>query len=633
MDTSAWAAIAATAAEVVVYDNPDLADDLPREVPVVVSFKDNKPNVAFQIGCGSNYGPLLDGFGYPRTLDLNQAAFYDSFDALQRQLERDAGGLVPIHTLRCDADPNVTRQQIFQVYRRVDADLGKGEAEYYLRLRDDPGTIYSVGCSNLLSALSWTTADGSDLEQVSIPINRAVLDAWRAQEIAEREINCHSSTGRPLPRARRDLPWVSADSLGSLPAELYLVRFPFTGISSRVTPYLITGGKGYAINCGSNSDILKQALGFDPATTLEELSTSDPRFTSSDPDRQPHLGCASQVKIFDTADQSPSSRYFQIDGSKALVRFTCTSAATHFSAGAPPAQSVPRAAVPYLFVDPNAPASRTRILDIGCKGPDHARMALLWFWVFGRYPNDVELQQTIQTYKELEGAGFPRGDLERETLASLTFRVNIGAFSDSPEVIINRAVGDGKRSNPRRTNLDGGVVFSEERAFFIAQAYSGSFAGPSHDLGLYRWARDLVANATPASRDEMNASYDWAFGCWQWPGIGACPAVEGIKWWLGEFYNPANKDVDYTRRKMETEHARYLKWCSDRANGCYYEVEQITQRACNKAGRAWNAGWADWTAKLFREEKLPRNFASVVCLVQHDGDISRDPAKCVRDHT
>ncbi|WP_437733461.1 hypothetical protein [Sorangium sp. So ce1335] len=628
-DTSAAATIAANVTEVIVYDNPDLIDDLPREVPVVVSFKDNKPNVIFQIGCGSNYGPILEGFGYPRTLDLNQADFYDSFDTMQMHLERDAGGPVPIHTLRCDADPNVTRQQIFQVYRRVDADLGKGEAEYYLRLRDDPGTIYSVGCSNLLSALSWTKADGSNLEQVSIPVNRAVLDVWNAQGIATRDINCHSSTGKALPRARRDLPQQASERSYTAEAELYLVRYPFTGIRTRVTPYLIAGGKGYAIDCGSNADMMKQAFGFDPAATLEELSTSDPRFTSSDPDRQPHLACDRNVKVFQTADQSPSARYFQLDGGKSLVRFTCPRAASFFAEGAPAAQSVPRAAVPYLFVDPNAPASPTRMLEIGCWGPGRARMAQLFFWVFGREPSDAELQTTTSLYEEVY-RGDP-GEAEAKTMASLAFTV-VAGLSDPLNDILNRAVGNGKKSNPRRTNLDGGRVFGEERTYFTNEINANGDQAARY--GLYRWVNERVANATPASRDALNASYDWAYGCWQTPvTVGACPAPEGIAWWTGEFYSPANKDKNYTQRSLEAEHAAYLKRCSDKANGCFYEIENVTDRACHRAGKpcVGSAAWRDYIGELLRGSHIPGNYLSIICVIEQYGSSSPNIGACRKE--
>ncbi|WP_437318167.1 hypothetical protein [Sorangium sp. So ce385] len=628
--TAAAEVIGPNVTEVLVYDNPDLADDLPREVPVVVSFKDNKPNVVFQIGCGSNYGPILEGFGYPRTLDLNQAAFYDSFDSVQRQLERDAGGPVPIHTLRCDADPNVTRQQIFQVYRRVDADLGKGESEYYLRLRDDPGTIYTVGCSNVLSALSWTKADGSNLEQVSIPINRAVLDVWNAQGIATRDINCHTSTGKALPRARRDLPQQMAETSYAAEAELYLVRYSFTGIRTRVTPYLIAGGKGYAIDCGSNADMMKRAFGFDPAATLEELSTSDPRFTASDPDRQPHLACDRSVKIFQTADQSPSARYFQLAGGKTLVRFTCPTAANFFAEGAPAAQSVPRAAVPYLFVDPNAPASKTRMLEVGCWGPGRARIAQLFFWVFGREPNDRELQDTMAAYAEYSKTG-DTSEAEANTMMSRAYAVYLG-LADPLNDILGRAVGNGKRSNPRRTNLDGGRVFDEERTYFTNEINANIEQAARY--GLYRWMNERVTNATPASRDELLASYDWAYGCWQTPvEVGPCPAPEGIAWWTGEFYTPANKDKGYTQRSLEAEHASYLKRCSDKANGCFYEIENVTDRACHRSGRpcVGDAAWADYIGALIRGNHIPGNYLSIICVVETWGNSSPNIAACRKE--
>ncbi|WP_437633993.1 hypothetical protein [Sorangium sp. So ce854] len=627
-ELSAPATIGASVTEVIVYDNPDLAEDLPREVPVVVSFKDNKPDVVFQIGCGSNYGPILEGFGYPRTLDLNQTAFYDSFDAMLMQIERDAGGPVPVHTLRCDADPNVTRQQIFQVFRRVDADLGKGEPEYHLRLRDDPGTIYSLGCSNLLSALSWTRADGSNLEQVSIPVNRAVLDAWTAQGIAQRQINCHSSTGKALPRARRDLPQRQSEQSYTADAELYLVRYPFTGIRTRVTPYLIAGGKGYAIDCGSNADTMKQAFGFDPAATLEELSTSDPRFTGSDPDRQPHLACDRNVKIFQTADQSPTARYFQLDGGKSLVRFTCPRAANFFAEGAPAAQSVPRAAVPYLFVDPNAPASQTRMLEVGCWGAGRARMAQLYFWVFGREPSEADLESTAAIYDSYSSTGSTR-EAEESTMA---FLAAFGVFAGSADVlngIVDRAVGNGKRSNPRRTNLDGGRVFGEERTYFTGEINKSRDQVARY--GLYRWVNERVASATPPSRDDLLASYDWAYGCKQTPvEVGPCPAAEGIAWWTGEFYTPGNKDKNYTRSSLEAEHASYLKRCSDKASGCFYEIENVTDRACHRAGKpcVGSSAWRDYIGELLRGSHIPGNYLSIICIIEQHGNSSVNIAAC-----
>lgn len=763
MDAMASTLIASGAAEVLVYDNPDYADGLPREVPVVVSRKGGKPDVAFRIDCGSSNGTLLEAFGHSQTLDLYQVPFYDSYDAmigeLELELDTASGERLPVHTLSCNADPRVTRQQIFQVYRRTDADLSRGEPEYYLRLsgtdlagNNNAGTIYSVGCLNVLTALSWTAPNGSDLEQVSVPINRAVLDTWKAQGIAEREINCYTATARPLPPARRELPLQPSNQGRGPSPELYRVAYRFTGIAARSAPYLISGGKGYALDCGSNSDAMKQALGFVPTATLPDLSTSDPRFVESDPDRQPHLRCARSVKIFDTSDESPSARYFQLDGSKDLVRFTCSRAAAYFSDGAPAPQSIPRAAVPYLLVNPNTLDATGRVLEIGCNGPSNAErqtIADLFYAVFGREPTTPELDGGIEHYMSLQQVSPPlsaadmasyitaafefvafsaeldpvvsralerasrkpatstdaagdtisgylaakvsgtygerlranytmiKGFIEERTprlearlrqhyLSTYGFvsgtqdkafhralmekpddpatfeavqrPANSALFANAASLrdVIDRAIADGKRANPRRPNLDSGQVFAEETAFFNSEL-SGDREN-AFKIGIYRRVNDGVAGATPAPRADLISSYNWSFGCDQTPTrnqFGACPAPEGITWWSSEFYKAANRDGNYTRSAIEAGHEAYLKKCATASNGCYYEVEQIVSRACVKAGKscAGNASWASQVANMYRNDWMPANFKSTLCYVKTNQRPQDDPWLCFyRDH-
>ncbi|WP_437672659.1 hypothetical protein [Sorangium sp. So ce131] len=515
--SSASAVIGSGAAEVIVYDNPWQDDGLPREVAVVVSRKNGKPDAAFRLDCGSNNGTFFEAFGFARTLDTFQVPFYDSYDAmigeLELELDTAAGERLPVHTLSCNADPSVTRQQIFQVYRRTDADLSKGEPEYYLRFsgtdlagNNNAGTIYSVGCLNVLTALSWTAADGSDLEQVSVPINGAVLDTWRAQGIAEREVNCYTATARPLPAARRELP-VQPNNQGRGPgAELYRVAYRFNGIAARSAPYLISGGKGYAIDCGSNSDAMKQAFGFSPTATLTDLSTSDPRFTESDPDMQPHLRCTRSVKIFDTSDESPSARYFQLDGSKDLVRFTCSGAAAYFAQGAPAAQSIPKAAVPYLLVNPNTLDATGRVLEIGCNGPSDAErqtVADLFYAVFGREPTAPELDGGIEHYTSLQQAVPPLSAADIASYVTAAFEA--AAFNTELGPVVSRALERASQKPATTTDAAGNTISG-----YLTAKVSGTYG--ERLRANYTLIKGFVEERTPRLEARLREHYLSTYG-------------------------------------------------------------------------------------------------------------------------
>ena len=97
--------IAPNRTEVLVYENPSGADDLPFNVPVVVSSTATEPSVVFRIACGSNYGRVLEGFGYPRDLDLDSADHFGSFETLLETLKARApdAGDIPVRTLTCPA--------------------------------------------------------------------------------------------------------------------------------------------------------------------------------------------------------------------------------------------------------------------------------------------------------------------------------------------------------------------------------------------------------------------------------------------------------------------------------------------------------------------------------------------------
>ena len=263
--------------------------------------------------------------------------------------------------------PKATRDQILNVYRLNDADTAAGQPEYYVRLRGAPLELYSLGCGNLLQSLAWTKPDGSDLMDVTTPINRSVLQTWTDQEVAVRPITCNAATRRPLPPAPRDVSVKLVDDARGDQATLYKVK-AFPGIPTRAALYLISNGLGYGIDCGSNVDDVKAAFGFSATDAIPELSNTSEIYTHSHPEEQPILRCAKDgVALFDPIDTAPRLPYFRPRGAKALVQFTCTKANRFFSAGVTDIRAIPSASAPYLLVDNNFPDVTTRTLRVGCK--------------------------------------------------------------------------------------------------------------------------------------------------------------------------------------------------------------------------------------------------------------------------
>jgi hypothetical protein len=381
--------IAPNRTEVVVYDNPDGADDLPYSVPVIVSYTATaEPSVVFQIACGSNYGRMLEGFGYPRDLSLDSIDHYGSLQSLLTTLKMRAPetGDIPVRTLRCGADDAATRAQVMQIYRTIDADKTKGQSDYYLRLKDDPTTVYTLGCWNFVRSLSWDQGAAPDgprppgrtcqwgcgwEDAVTTPIDQAVLATWAAGGVVQREINCYDALGIAMPPVERTLPVVVPSTPPSDQAQLYRVRYAFDGISAPMPLYLISNGKGYALDCGSNQQGIKDALGFPANGTVPELAASDPLFVDSKPGQQPNLKCANPgATIFEAEDENPASRYFRFGNSNSLFQFTCDATRDFFAKGLTDIRRIPRASVPYLFPDANAPAASTTIYRVGCNAVD-----------------------------------------------------------------------------------------------------------------------------------------------------------------------------------------------------------------------------------------------------------------------
>jgi hypothetical protein len=469
------AEIASNLTQVVTYDNPELDDDLPRQVPVLVSYKKVQtgtnptvtkivPNVAFRIGCGSNFGAMLGGFGY-FDVDLAQVRPFGSLPLLQEQLATEAGEPVPVRTLRCGSTPEETRGQLLQVYRSLDADPKKAQASYYMRLRDEPETLYTVSCASFLDAVGWTSPTKT-IDQVTVPIDQVVLDAWSSQGIVQREVNCYkpNAGGRgatPLPAVNPNLPITSPRGPFSDLTQLYRVTDPFDGVPAATTLYLVSNGLGYAIDCGSNQGDVKAAFGFPVDRQVPALSTTDPVFVASHPGEQPVLRCQpGRTSIYETSDESPSTRYFRFENQTSLFQFTCGQSRSFFtSAAAPQGASVASAAiypqipsqsVPYLLIDGNEPNAPTTVHKVGC---DPTARVMEWFRdTFGREANDTEVSTfTGRFYSKMTSLG---SDATPERVAGLVIGdiEDYALTSDQIGGVIDRAL---ESANPRpNTSVD-----------------------------------------------------------------------------------------------------------------------------------------------------------------------------------
>jgi hypothetical protein len=400
------AAAAATpqSTEIVIYGNPSPPDDEPPEYPVLISYAGGVPSALFRFDCGSNNATLFDGFGYSYQ-GTELLKHFDSLATLRAHLRSLPGVTddLPIRPLRCDGP-----SPILQVYRAIDADPAKGRASYYMRLTDDPGTIFTVGCANVLEALAWPGA--SDAGRAAIPVNAAGIDGWRGRGIVQREVGCYTTTFRPLPPVKTDLPIVAAPGPIADQTQLVRVTYRFDGIPSPSALYLVSNGdparpnddrRGYAIDCGSNQDQIKIALGFPVDRPVPELSTGSALFAASHPGEQPILRCTNGGGVmFDTLDEQPSTRYFKLDGAPTLLHFLSADATAFFEASIPPqadgsgvlvppqARRVPRQSVPYLYAE-GGPNDPTPIRAIGTDPT--AGLVRSFQRVVGRSPSDAEL--------------------------------------------------------------------------------------------------------------------------------------------------------------------------------------------------------------------------------------------------
>ncbi|WNG50473.1 hypothetical protein F0U60_44845 [Archangium minus] len=506
--------------EAYAYSNPDLLDGLPSEVPVVVSYKGRTPTVAFRIGCGSNYGTMLEAFGYDRNLTLGEMEHWGDLSNLPDDLRRANGNVdVPIITLRCGKTVEETRQQVLQVFSIIGATADK--PQYYLRLRSAPDYLFSASCLNLFTALGVTDTTGSDLVAKSIATLPTTRDFWldpTDHGLTALEINCYSATARPLPAPPSTIPVLPATPIPFDRPQLFVSDYPFDGVRTSRPLYLISNGLGYAIDCGSNRAQVQQAFGFG-TTTPELIAQDDPRFLASHPNEQPVLHCRNDDLMSVLVFESPasiSSLYYRFNKSRnALFRFSCSTAAQYFETTTLPAPDggttnkallSTRQALDYLLFDRNQPEEKTRLYDINCAGPSESDLAMVDTWfasVFGRPITEGERSVYRATYNRLWDE--LRGDSTQIHTALVT-ELEAKVLSSELPAVVDRALA---AANPA-PNIESDCEGHHITDYLKGKVTGGGFGAPLR--ANFSLIRDFIQERAPRLVVRMRTHFRWTYG-------------------------------------------------------------------------------------------------------------------------
>jgi hypothetical protein len=202
------------------------------------------------------------------------------------------------------------------------------------------------------------------------------LTTWKERGLNERELNCYtgaddlpSDWGAELVRH----PYYSGPTED---AQLFLLSpnpFPDDIFSDDVL-YMISGGKGYAVDCGSNHRAFKVALGFSPDSPPPLLTPDDDVYIASRPasesERHPILRCENDAPLrFRTWNETLPANYFQYpEMADALLRFHCPSAEEFFAPSASATRSLPKEALKDVLLSAQDYEAKSRVFHVGC-GP------------------------------------------------------------------------------------------------------------------------------------------------------------------------------------------------------------------------------------------------------------------------
>ena len=208
-------------------------------------------------------------------------------------------------------------------------------------------------------------------DDATVPINQAVLDTWDKSGIVRREINCGAPHARPLPPVDPTLGPASVQS-PSDEAKLYKVTYRFEGITSPDVLDPISNGKGYAIDCGANQELIKAARALPPTRASPFCSNTDPILRGLEAGRPAaHQVHESGLEDLDRMlETGPRTDFFRFGASKSLFQFTCEPTRAFFADGITDVLSIPEQSASYLFVNPKPDQDRTDIQRVGCGAHD-----------------------------------------------------------------------------------------------------------------------------------------------------------------------------------------------------------------------------------------------------------------------
>lgn len=518
-------------------------------------------------------------------------------------------------------------QGSYRLYRLLDN--GSAKEGYYIRFNDPsvryddagfsvgprPEPVYKVSCRDFLGA---TPEQQVAAEAAAIAIRGDTLATWAAQNAPLLDLHCTSTATpvvQPQPPPNSTPPRAVTRFTPSKPPAIYtaLGRNP---LGSRTAVYLVAedgsvttsgtpGVHGYWIDCGAEPERLLTALDFDAdeVKSRTTLAANDPVFLRTS-ETATVLSCKQKfLRKVSTVDESPAQSYLGLASDLSTLLHVGCSGLEEFMVSRLPAPDPSLGvglveskhyaeSLPHLLVNPLEPSAETQIVELPCAGLtdlDLAELVRMWNEAVGPDPvagphllaHPEYLKPLKTTYRKLLKTT-TSVDLQRTQMMTA-----IDTFIRALPVpfvanVVERALLQGKAA---KANLDGGIVFEEDRSVFTTFIGETSNLPPIATTGMFRWMYNRIVNSRAGTRLDVLQAFNQSFGCQatsektSWFFYNNCPDVSAVRLMTRAFYLPENVKRSFSANRMSYDHELTLGKCVDGTAACN-ELRDVLSRKC-----------------------------------------------------
>jgi hypothetical protein len=518
-------------------------------------------------------------------------------------------------------------QGSYRLYRLLDN--GSPKEGYYLRFNDPsvrydefgfsvgPAAepVYKLSCRDFLGA---TPEQQAAAEAAAIAIRADTLATWTAQNAPLLELHCTSTStplAAPQPPPDSSPPRTVTRFTPAKQPALYtaLGRNP---LGSRTAVYMLAedgtvaadgtrGVRGYWIDCGAEPERLLTALDFDAdeVRARTTLAANDPVFLRTT-ETATVLSCKQKfLRKVSTLDETPSQSYLGLASDfGTLLHVGCSGLEDFMIARLPtpdPAAGIGLVtsnhyaeSLPHLLVNPLEPAAETQIVELPCAGlsdVDLAELVRMWNEAVGPDPvtgphllaHPEYLKPLKATYRKLLKST-TSVDTQRTTMMTAIDTFIRALPAPFVPNVVERALLQGKAA---KANLDGGVVFEEDRGVFSTFIGESANLPPIAVTGMFRWMHNRIINSRAGTRLDTLQAFNQSFGCQatsdktSWFFYGNCPDVSAVRQMTRNFYLPENAKRSFSTNRMSYDHEGTLGKCVDGSAACT-ELRDIISRKC-----------------------------------------------------